>query len=63
MSEPIDPTNKFIVCANTEGVVTIAAPPRGPITEADALLLAAWLVAIVADEEKWQATLAAVYGC
>lgn len=41
----IDTTNKFIV-AWTEHGIALLNPPRSPISADDALLLAAWLVAI-----------------
>lgn len=45
METKIDTANKFLVGGSANGV-TIMMPPRGNISNEDALLLAAWLVAI-----------------
>ena len=52
----IDPGNKFLVAARMAGSeeqIIIMNPPRGPITTDDALLLAAWICAIVADDDRF----------
>jgi len=56
----IDTTNKFIVALKGEEVLIIA-PPHTPLSKADALLLAAWLVALAEEDEgEFAAVLAAV---
>jgi len=50
MSDEIDVFNKFMVGGRGEAIV-IMNPPRGEISKADALLLAAWLVALANDGE------------
>lgn len=42
----MDITNKYAVSLGPKNQVVILNPPQGPISPADALLLAAWLVAI-----------------
>lgn len=44
----VDTTNKFVVSVLGNGSVVILAPPRGPLSQDDALLLAAYLVALAA---------------
>lgn len=44
----IDTTNKFMVGRKGEDVVLLN-PPRGPISQDDAIMLAAWLVALSTD--------------
>ncbi len=48
-TEKIDCTNKYLVGANATHV-TLVIPPVGPLTFDDALLLAAWLVAIAEQQ-------------
>ena len=58
--ETIDTTNKFLVAMGGGGV-EIMMPPRGPMTNADALLLAAYLVALAEkNEDNFAKTLSAV---
>lgn len=45
-SHLLDVMNRFVVAATGDGHVLIMHPPRGPISSDDALLLAAWLVAV-----------------
>ena len=57
--------NKFLVSvrpgANSEhDRIVILNPPAHPITKADALLLAAYLVALADDDESFPKQLAAV---
>lgn len=60
MANEIDTTNKFFVGVTSSGVV-IAHPPRGPMSPEDALLLAAYLVALsTKDEQDFLAVLHAV---
>ena len=60
MATGIDTANKFLVGGSTSGV-TIMMPPRGIISNEDALLLAAWLVAIAEDKDgRFQEILGAV---
>lgn len=47
----IDTLNKFAVAASGRGIIMLLPPSRGAsITPDDALLLAAWLVAIAEHE-------------
>ena len=59
MPEDIDTMNKFMVAVRGEQVLLLR-PPLAPMTKADALNLAAWLVAIADDEDTFDAVLAAV---
>ncbi len=52
--------NKFLVSTTTNNRVLMMNPPLGPISEEDALLLAAWLVALSGGMEKFQPVLDAV---
>ncbi len=57
----IDTTNKFLVAAGAGDRVVILAPPRTAITYADALLFAAWLVAVAQQQPgEFEAVLQAV---
>lgn len=47
--------NKFLVAVRGDDQVLVLNPPVGPITKADALNLAAWLVAL-ADDDPERAT-------
>ena len=59
----MDIDNKFMVAARGTGAVLIMNPPRGDITVDDALVLAAWLVAIADPlEDKFPKVLEAVQG-
>lgn len=61
--EPIYTTNKFGVATKSSGSLVILMPPR-ELTKADALLLAAWLVAMAEDEPgEFERVRAAVEGC
>lgn len=51
--------NKFLIGASREEIVALIPLPQ-TFSKEDALLLAAWIVAIVGDEEKWQEILAEV---
>lgn len=55
----IDTTNKFLVSSSNSDVVFLRPLPQR-LSEDDALLLAAYIVAMVADSDKWEATLSAV---
>jgi hypothetical protein len=56
----IDTMNKFLVSVRGDHIVVLN-PPRMPITNADALNLAAWLVVLVgADREEFESVLRAV---
>ena len=56
----IDTTNKFMVGRTVAGSFAILAPPRHPMSNADALILAAYLVALSDDPDDFPAILAAV---
>jgi hypothetical protein len=47
----IDTLNKFGVSMSADGIVFLRPVPR-QLTRADALLLAAWLVALIGDVEE-----------
>lgn len=53
----IDTSNKFCVVVSTSGAVWIMNPPssrgQGPITKADALVLAAYLVSLADPPGAW----------
>lgn len=55
----VDTTNKFIVAANSRGII-IMHTPIGVLTKEDALNLAAYLVAISGDEERFKEVLEAI---
>ena len=59
--ETIDTFNKFLVGAQSNGIV-IGAPPMigAALDRNDALILAAWLVALADRDGKFQKVLAAV---
>lgn len=59
MADEIDTTNKFLVSVGGDGIVFLRPLPQ-QMSRDDALLLAAYIVAIVADNDKWEATLTAV---
>ena len=56
---PIDTANKYGVSSrgNTIGLLF---PPRGEMSKDEALTLAAWLVALACDEERFKEILTAV---
>jgi hypothetical protein len=54
----IDPTNKHCVAVMGDGIV-ILNPPR-TLGKREALVFAAWIVALVCDDELWSETLFAV---
>ncbi len=60
--EEIDTINKFVVTIHGNHHVKIMTPPKGAISKADALLLAAWLVALADDHDRFPDVLAAVLG-
>lgn len=57
--ETINTTNKFMVGGQNDQIL-ITMPPRGPIGKEDALVLAAWLVALADREDRFQKILTAV---
>jgi hypothetical protein len=60
---PIDTTNKFLVSDYRDQVVLLNPPvPRQMLSIDDALLLAAWLVAIAGERKRFLEVLAAVEG-
>ena len=60
MVKKIDTMNRFLVTLHGDNVVMMS-PPRGPFSKADALLLAAWIVALAAAErDEFEAVLDAV---
>lgn len=61
-SDPIDTTNKFLVGAMPGQICFVRAIPMR-LSHTDALLLAAYLVALVGDDEQWTKVLDAVQNC
>ena len=59
MADELDSLNKFGVGVSGARIV-ILKPPRGTISNADALNLAAWLVALADPEGKFPSVLADV---
>lgn len=57
--EPIDTMNKFFVGAMPGQICFVRAIPLR-LSHADALLLAAYLVTLVGDDEQWAKVLDAV---
>lgn len=56
---PIDTTNKFLIGRQGNGFVFLRQiPPR--LSHDDAMLLAAYIVAMCSDRERWKAVLQAV---
>ena len=55
----IDTFNKFLVAGGGDGLVFLKPVPLR-LSEADALLLAAYLVTMVGDDEQWGRVLKAV---
>lgn len=49
---PVDTMNKFLVAARGEDLCFLRPVPQ-VISHADALLLAAYLVSMVGDDEQW----------
>ena len=58
MPTELETFNKFGVSASAEGLVILTWQRR--ITKADALILAAWLVALADDDDTFPALLKAV---
>lgn len=58
----IDTSNKCFVGVHGDNL-TIMRPPQGLISKPDALLLAAWLVALADDDGQFPAVLEAVQNC
>lgn len=62
MSDEIETFNKYMVAVNGQGIV-IMNPPRYPMSSADAILLAAWLISLAdPGDDKFKAILGAVQG-
>ena len=59
MDGEIDVTNKFLVAAQGGEIVFLRPVPQR-VSHQDALLLAAYLVAMVGDDAQWAATKTAV---
>ena len=59
MADEIDTTNKFFVASDGRGIVFLRPLPQR-LGHDDALLLAAYLVAMVADSDRWERVLKAV---
>lgn len=59
MADEIDTSNVFMVGVSG-GRIILLKPPRGSFSNEDALNLAAWLVALADDGDKFPAILDAV---
>lgn len=59
MPEKVDTLNRFLVGAIADRII-IMNPPHCTIPKDDALNLAAWIVAMVDDEDRFAEVLAAV---
>ncbi len=59
MARHVETMNKFLVSGRSDGVV-IGVLPRGVIKDEDALNLAAYIISVVADDERWAEVLEAV---
>ena len=46
----LDTTNRSVVACTVDGKISILRTPIGPISKADAINLAAWLVALSTDD-------------
>lgn len=46
----MDTTNKHLVGVQGDNII-ILRPPRGPISKADALMIAAWIVTLADDDD------------
>lgn len=57
--DPIDTTNFYLVALGGEGVA-LMRPPLHFMSPDNALVLAAWLVAVVGDDERFAEILHAV---
>lgn len=55
----VDTTNKFVVSSSNDDIVFLRPVPQR-LSKDDALLLAAYIVALVADSDQWEAVLTAV---
>lgn len=62
MEDEIDTTNKFLVGAQGGNLVFLRPVPLR-LSHQDALVLAAYLVGMVGDDEQWERTLKAVQNC
>jgi len=51
--EPVDTLNRWMIGRRVDGTLTIARPPSR-LTQDEALVFAAYLVAMVCDEGRWQ---------
>lgn len=58
-AEPIDPVNRCCVSVCNERIVMIL-PPRESMSKREALVLAAWLVALADENGEFERCLAAV---
>lgn len=57
----IDATNKFLVSSLSNDRIVLLNPPRGPMSQEDALVLAAWLVTLsMSSPEDFQRAFDAV---
>lgn len=59
--EDIDTTNKFLIAGQSGLEIVFLRPVPQRLTRADAILLAAWIVAITGDEDAFKRVLQAVH--
>lgn len=57
--DEINTTNKFLIGLQDDNIVFMKPLPQ-VLTENEALLVAAYIVSMVADEDRWQSYLRAV---
>jgi hypothetical protein len=57
---PIDVTNKFLIAKRGDEEFVFLRPLPQQLSEDDALLVAAYIVAMCSDKERWKAILQAV---
>ncbi len=60
MANPIDVANKFGIAVRGNGDVVFLLPIPRQLSQQDALLIAAYIVALTPDTEQWKRTLQAV---
>lgn len=58
-ADELSPDNTFMVGVSGANIILLK-PPRGSMSKSDALNLAAWIVAVADDDDKFPALLSAV---
>lgn len=57
--DEVDTTNKFLLSGSNGDIVFLRPLPQR-LNKEDALLVAAYIVAMIADSDRWEAVLTAV---